>query len=254
MRARALVAVAAATVLLSSCSSPSRPAHHSRRAATTTTFPFATVPTSTTLPSAVQGLTGGLPVYPFASVAEVQAWQQSYQSSGAQPWHLDAGQSALQFTSFLGFSQIDKVVSTSTGTDGAHVTVGFATGSQTTTSAVIHLVRWGSGTDAPWEVVGTDDTTFSLTTPAYGAKTTSPATVGGRITGTDENIEVRVFGPDSPSALDTYCCMAAGGTDTPWQANVVFRASKGTVLAIVAQTGGHVATVERFTVTAVRAG
>ena len=52
----------------------------------------------------------------------------------------------------------------------AHVTVGLQPNpGQMTTAAVIHEARFGAGADAPWEVIGTDDTNFSITQPAYGS-------------------------------------------------------------------------------------
>jgi hypothetical protein len=74
--------------------------------------------------------------------------------------------------------------------------------------------------------------------------------VGGLISGVDENIKVQVR--TSSSVVGTFCCRPAGGTSTPWSAIVSFRAAAGAVLTIAAQTGGHVAAVERFAVTAVR--
>ena len=76
----------------------------------------------------------------------------------------------------------------------------------------MHLIRYGSGTVVPWEVVGTDDTNFSLDVPAYGAKVASPAPVGGRITGVDENIRVTVQQLHSNGTLGVTCCVPAGGT------------------------------------------
>jgi len=203
-------------------------------------------------PSASLG--SDLPLFPFSSSQEVRTWQQSYASGGHQPWHLDAGQSALAFTAWLGFSGIDKVIGMRTDGTGAHVSVGFYVGgpnNENATSAIVHLVHWGTGSDAPWEVVGTDDTTFSLTRPAYGATVTSPVTVGGLISGVDENIKVQVHTSSSSAAVGTFCCLPAGNVNTPWSAPVSFTASSGAVLTIAAQTGGHVAAVERFTVTGV---
>src|SRR5690606_34579463 len=97
---------------------------------------------------------------------------------------LDADQTALSFTQgYLGFEGIDRVISSSIEGEHARVAVGFRgeEGGRTLTAAVLHLVRFGEGTDAPWEVVGTDDTTLSLTTPAYGAHVSSPVKVGGRV-------------------------------------------------------------------------
>ena len=183
-------------------------------------------------------------------------WQQSYATGGHQPWHLDAGQTALAFASWLGYSNIDTVIGVHTNGTGAHVSVGFHTGgptNQTSISAIVHLVRWGTGSALPWEVVGTDDTTFSLTSPGYGAIVISPVEVGGLISGVDESIRVQVRSSSSSSVVGTLCCLPAGGSNTPWSATVSFTASPGAVLAIAASTGGHVASVERFTVTGVHA-
>jgi hypothetical protein len=118
-------------------------------------------------------------------------------------------------------------------------------------AAVVHLVRYGKGADAPWEVVGTDDTTFSLTSPRYGATVTSPFTAGGTITGVDESIRVEVHGPGASVPLGVACCRAAGGERSPWHEAVPFGAAPGTALVAVASTGGHVTATERFAVTGV---
>lgn len=83
------------------------------------------------------------------------------------------------------------------------VTVGFDNpNGQPVSSAVLHLVRFGSGTDTPWEVVGTQDTTLTLTTPAYGVTVRSSVTVGGLITGVDESlrVQIRQLGLSAPIA------------------------------------------------------
>ncbi|MEV4946974.1 hypothetical protein [Streptomyces sp. NPDC053755] len=204
-----------------------------------------------TPPPDVQGLQ---PLWPFTTRAQAQAWERAYRSGGHQPWHRDPEQTALAFTrDYLGFTDVDKV--TSRAVSGRHARIGVAPGGpEGGTAAVIHLVRFGTGADAPWEVVGTDDTTFSLTTPAYGSPTGSPLHVGGRITGVDESIRVEVRQPSSEAPLGTSpCCTAAGGTDQPWNARVTFSGARDPILTVVASTGGHVAEVERFTVTAVRA-
>ena len=74
---------------------------------------------------------------------------------------------------------------------------------------------------------------------------------GGRITGVDEGIRVQVRQPSSAAPLGTSCCTPAGGNDQPWKQSVSFSGARDPVLTIVATTGGHVAEVERFTVTAV---
>ncbi|MFD7613089.1 hypothetical protein [Streptomyces sp. NPDC059828] len=194
------------------------------------------------------------PVWPFTTLAQAQAWERAYRSGGHQPWHLDPAGTALSFTrDYLDFTGIDRI--TSRAVSGRHARIGVApTGSEGGTAAVIHLVRFGGGPNAPWEVVGTDDTTFSLTTPAYGSLARSPLETGGRITGVDESIRVQVRQPSSTAPLGTSpCCTSAGGDKQPWRVTVPFQGARDPVLTVVASTGGHVSDVERFTITAVRA-
>jgi hypothetical protein len=153
----------------------------------------------------------------------------------------------------LGFREIDRV--SSRKVIGAHAHIGVAgSGPEGGTAAIVHLVRYGTGTNAPWEVVGTDDTTFSLTAPRYGSLVRSPVVTGGRISGVDEGIRVQVRQLSSAAPLGSSCCTPAGGDKQPWKQSVSFTGARDRVLTIVASTGGHVAEVERFTVTAVRTG
>jgi hypothetical protein len=251
------VVVLAMGMSMVACTSSEHPSPTSSRPSTTTSTSSTTRPTSSTATTTIASASLGsyLPLFPFSTAQEVQTWQQSYASGGHQPWHLDAGQSALAFAAWLGFSSIDKVIRIRSDGIGAHVSVGFYVGGpskENVTSAIVHLVHWGTGSDAPWEVVGTDDTTFSLTRPAYGATVTSPVIVGGVISGVDENIKVQVRTSSSSSTLGTFCCLPAGNINTPWNAPVSFRTSSGAVITIAAETGGGVAAVERFTVTGVR--
>ncbi|TCN33382.1 hypothetical protein EV644_1223 [Kribbella orskensis] len=195
-----------------------------------------------------------LPIWPFGSEQDAAVWQQAYRTEGKQPWHLDAGQTALSFTTgFLGFDEVNTIVSRSVRGDDATVAVGYRTDSATpSVAAVVHLRRIGQGDDAPWEVVGTRDSTFTLDRPRYGAAATSPLVVGGRITGVDESIRVDVRQVSSENPLGTFCCVPAGGERSAWSARVSFRGATDGVLVIVASTGGHYQGVEQFTVTAVR--
>jgi len=193
------------------------------------------------------------PLWPFASLEEVRDWQRSYRSGGHSPWHLDAAQTALSFTGgFLRFDGIDEVTSRKINGRDAHIGVGARTeGDRTGTAAVIHLSRVGTGADAPWEVVGTDDTDLTLTSPAYGSHITSPVRVGGKITGVDESIRIQIRRASKVKPAGTFCCLGAGGETSPWSARVTFTPTSGEVLTIVASTGGHLAEVERFAVTGV---
>ncbi|MEV0287639.1 MULTISPECIES: hypothetical protein [unclassified Kribbella] len=196
------------------------------------------------------------PLWPFASVAEAGEWQQDYREGGRQPWHLDADQTALSFTTgFLGFTEIDQVVDRSIEGDEAWISVGYDSGEgQGSVAAVLHLARIGQGEDAPWEVVGSRDSTLTLERPRYAARVSSPITVRGRITGVDESIRVEVRQTGSDGPLGSSCCVPGGGQRQPWSTRVSFRGAAGGAVTVVASTGGHVQDVERFAVTGVRVG
>lgn len=182
-------------------------------------------------------------------------WQQAYRDGGHQPWHLDAGLVAQRFTqSYLGYQEVDRVLREVISGDQAWVDVGFRLpNGKTSTAAVLHLVKIGSGSDAPWEVVGTKDSTLSLTTPRYGATVTSPMAVGGRITGVDESLVIRVLRLGA-GEVGRSPGIPAGGQNSPWATTMPFDAPAGSVLTIAVSTGGHVAAVERFAITGVRVG
>lgn len=201
------------------------------------------------------GFPGLQPLWPFSTLGQAEKWESQFRAGGHQPWHLDAEQTALSFTrNYLGFEGLDRVTSRAVDGREARIGVGLSGTESTGTAAVVHLVRYGTGPDAPWEVVGTDDTMFTLTAPAYGSVVRSPVTVGGRMTGVDESVRVEVRQPSAERPLGTSCCTSAGGKEQPWQSSVSFTGAVDPVLTIVASTGGHVAEVERFAVTAVRSG
>lgn len=209
----------------------------------------------TTCPTVRPRRFGYQPLWPFTSLSDVAAWQSAYRRNGSQPWHLDADQTAKAFTTgFLGFTEIDKVVGRTVRGDNAWVSVGFVTEDMDRpfVSAVIHLVKYGAGQDAPWEVVGTRDSELTLTTPAYGAWVSSPVQAGGRITGVDESILVEIRQPASENPIGTSQPVRAGGERQPWKAAVSFRGATDPALTVVARTGGHLKEVERFAVTAIR--
>ena len=134
----------------------------------------------------------------------------------------------------------------------ARVTVGYAAGGANGTAAVIHLVHIGSGAGQPWEVVGTvDNPSLSLTQPRYGSTVAGTITVGGHIAGVDESI--RVSARQLSGVVGVYCCLPAGAPAS-WSARLRLTNARPGPVTIVASTGGHLAAVERFTVTGVRSG
>jgi len=93
---------------------------------------------------------GYLPLFPFASLADVRAWQASYQSGGHQPWHRSPDLTATAFAAFLGYTDVTQVAQSTVSGGDAHVAVGIKLLDGTIiTAAIIHLVLFGSGTYAP---------------------------------------------------------------------------------------------------------
>jgi hypothetical protein len=248
-----LAAVAAAVLLAAGCGAAGPSASHP---ATSPSSAPASAPATAPGSAAASVPFAYQPLFPFGSLAGVQAWQASYAAGGHEPWHLNPGLTALAFTQgYLGFSRIDKVAALTLSGGDAHVTVGFhRPDGHVSAAAVLHLVKYGSGKNVPWEVVGTDDTTLTLDIPVYGGTATSPVRIGGKITGVDESLRAEVHRLGSSGPVGSYCCRPAGGQATPWSFSVPFHAPPGQVITIVVHTGGHVAAVERFAVTGVRVG
>ncbi len=198
----------------------------------------------------------GQPLWPFATGAEVDAWRSAAAAGGQQPWHLDPEATALGFTQgYLGFTELDAVTSRDVQGREAWIGVGSsgaADGGGSFEAAVVHVVRWGDGDDAPWEVVGTRDTDLTLDVPRYGSAVTSPVTVGGTIQGVDENLRVQVRQLSSADAIGESCCVAAGNPRVTWETTVSYQGATDHTLTIVVSTGGHRQQIERFAVTAVR--
>jgi len=193
-------------------------------------------------------------LWPFADAAAARSWQLSFRGGGGQPWHLDSAATALGFTQgFLGFAGLDRVTTKENSGADAWVGVGYrASNGSDATAAVLHPVRFGTEEDAPWEVVGTRDTTLSIDTPAYGSAVRWPLTVGGTVTGADESLHVRVLG--TAGAAGDACCTPAGGQQSRWTVSVPQKGNPAGALTVVVSTGGHVVDVERFAITAVHTG
>ena len=196
------------------------------------------------------------PLFPFANLAHAQAWQRAYASRGHEPWHLSPELTAVAFSqAYLGFSEISKVAGHSVSQGDARVAVGLTLpDGRVSSAAIVRLVRYGSGNNAPWEVVGTDDTTITLDTPANGATVASPVKIAAAVTGVDEYLRAEAHTVGAGQPLGTFCCQPAGSRANPWSLTVPFRANSGQVVTVVVHTGGHVAPTERFAVRGFRAG
>ena len=262
---------AALVVVLGGCGAPSggpapAPAPTTVTVTVTPSGPSPSAPTagpstssttaSTTASIAPVLRSGYLPLYPFATGRQVQAWQRAYRADGSGGWHRSAGRTALEFArSYLGYTEVDRTTSRAGTADDVRVGVGWGDPSgRDVTVGVVHLLRFGTGADAPWEVVGTKDTVLSLTTPRYGSTVSGAFWVGGRITGVDESLVVEVRALPSGDVLAAPAPLPAGGEDTPWRTRVGVHAAAGTVLTVSVSTGGHLMGVEAFAVTGVRTG
>jgi hypothetical protein len=194
------------------------------------------------------------PLWPFASVDEATRWQREAQPGGHQPWRLDAGQTALTFAAtYLGYTEINRVTSTRVAGDEAWIGVAATPPEGTvSTACVLHLARIGSGPTSgrPWEVVGSQDTTLTLTAPRYGSVVGSTFSVGGRITGVDESLTVQVRA--GGQLLTQVVGIPAGGRDQPWSTTLTVSAGRSQLATVAVATGGHLLRVERFAVTAVQ--
>lgn len=243
------VGLAAAALMVSACASHKTVANAPAAASDT--------PSTSESPSASANPSHGPYVFaypamwPFRSQEEATAW---HSDMSHQPWHLDAAASALSFAKdYLGYTDINRVTSSKVAGSDARIGVGYVTtGTNTATSAVVHLVRFGAEADAPWEVVGTDDTTLTLDLPGYGTAVGSPTPVGGLVTGVDENLKITVHQVSSSNPIGTFCCIATGGEKTPWHATLSYGGVTDPVITIAVATGGHIKSVERFAVTAAR--
>lgn len=213
-----VVTVMAAGLLVAACGGTAGPstAHSPSPRTSSPATPSPSTPAATSVPSPVPPAAATpftyQPLFPFSSLTGAQAWQASYTSGGHQPWHLNADQTALAFSQgYLGFNAINKIAGHSISGGDAHVTVGFSLpNGHISSAAVIHLVKYGTGRYAPWEVVGTDDTTLTLDTPLYGTSVSSPVRIGGKITGVDENLRAEVRALGTAPAVGTVCCLPAG--------------------------------------------
>jgi hypothetical protein len=200
---------------------------------------------------------GLLPLWPFQTVAQADAWLRTYRAVGSDGQHrLDAASTALEFTrGALGFTGVDRVISTDGTGAEQFVAVGWRSeNGSDLTAAVLRLIRLGTDPASPWVVVGTRGTERALATPGYGERVSGSLTVGGRITGADEALRVLVVGPGGV-VLGRAGPVPVGGADQAWSVLVpLVVVSPGAALSVVVSTGGHVADVEWFAITAVIAG
>jgi hypothetical protein len=186
------------------------------------------------------------PLWPFASQGEADRWLRD---------DADPKTTALSFArDYLGFAEIDRTTTVTEHVDEAWVGVGYALPSgESSTAATIHLARFGTASNAPWEVVGSVDDDLTLSTPRYGSTTGTVIEAGGTVTGVDESLHLQVRQSTHDDVLGDHCCVSAGGDSRPWSATFSTSPPQPGALTLVVWTGGHVAKVEKFTITGLRA-
>ena len=135
---------------------------------TVTVTSTAPVPTATRTPTApptmvattAPGSFQYVPLWPFASQQEADRWLRDDAPNGHLPWHAEADTTALYFTqNYLGFTEINQITNVTTNGNEAWVSVGYELPNlKVMTAATIHLARFGTASNAPWEVGGTKTT------------------------------------------------------------------------------------------------
>ena len=250
-----IAVVIAATVVLTS------PTRTSSEPATVISIATPVAPSTVTSVSTVTSTTSSpsgfayQPLWPFAAQQEADRWLREDAPHGISRWHADPEATALNFTqNYLGFSEIDRVTHVDDQGEEAWVSVGYTLpNGEETTAATIHLVRYGTGPNAAWEVVGTEDTTLTVTAPPYGSSVGPVVYAGGAITGVDEAVHVQLRQSTQQTVLGEFCCVQTGGNPGSWSAQVHVNGAQPCPLTMVVWTGGHVARVERFAITGLHA-
>jgi hypothetical protein len=210
-------------------------------------------PTPVPTPSPVPYSFPYQPLWPFPDQAAADNWLQERRPLGESLWHADPAATALKFTrEFLGFTDLDLTTTVNVAPREAWVGVGQADPrGQPLTVATLHLARLGPAADAPWAVVGTEDTELTLDTPAYGSPVQPVLDVGGIVSGVDESLHVQAR--QISGLLGEFCCLPAGGQRSPWSASVPISPAQPGAVTVVVSTGGHYAAIERFAITGLRA-
>jgi hypothetical protein len=190
-------------------------------------------------------------LWPFPDLAAADRW---LADPAATPWHGDPAATALTFTrDFLGLRDIDRTTGVRYRGDEAWVGVGIADpNGAPVTVATLHLVRFGPAADAPWEVVGSEDTGLTLDRPGYGSTVGSVIDAGGTISGVDESLQLQAR--QLSGLIGEFCCLSAGGERAPWSVRLPISGTQPGAITVVVWTGGHYANIERFAITGLRSG
>jgi len=238
--ATAAVLAGAAVFAVSLGDSASRTLKQDQRPASQLPGPASSPPTGQASPSPGGPVSLGrtpFTIWPYASLAQAQAAQRS---GNIQSWHSDPAQTALRFMGYLQAPEVDKVTgnekeTTSVGA-GRKVSLGrkMADGSVATVT-VVHLVRLGGGSTAPYAVTVAGAYQLAITQPEIAAPVRSPLLVRGTVLGVDQSVRVEVRTPSLATPVSAPAA-AMGGSAKPWETSVSFAAPASGTGTLVART------------------
>jgi hypothetical protein len=239
--AAAVVAVFALTGPPANQSLVGPPAEQPTATPTATTEPTQ-APTAPPLQMAMVSPYRGPALWPFTSAEQGRAWMNDH---GARPWAQDPLAVAQHFVDDL--LKLDSVTASGTAPNVTLTVPGPVASKQV---GVVHVVRTFEG--GPWTVVSVCCTDLTITTPEAGTAITSPTEVSGRITGVDENVQLRLI---TATGRDLASTGAPAGTEMPWQGSLTWTDQDWFTAGIVAITRSpRDGTINRIAVVVVKRG
>jgi hypothetical protein len=195
-------------------------------------------------------------IFPFTSAKDERAWEQQA-AAGHSPWQGDPRSVATYWvTNFLQLSSVNKFVRQTNFTPSkVDVTLGRMqsdAGSQRQIAVTtVHLVKYAKA----WIVTGaTDDSRLlRITSPAAGAKVTSPVVASGPGFGADEAAAVQVRAATAPASYGEGHTGSFGVRG--WSAHVSFSTPTSSVgVLVVVETSQADSLPSRVTAEQVRFG
>jgi hypothetical protein len=162
--------------------------------------------------------------YPFTSAAAELSWE-AQGGPATEPWATDPVAAAQHFvTAYVLADQVTAVMGKRVRGASATVTLGRTLSDGSSQHPVkvttVHLQKFGRA----WLVLGADDPNGDLrvTSPASGARITTPVTVSGPSYGVDEAVEVDVRAIGEPFLTAAHGTASFGNGSAPWSTTVAF--------------------------------
>lgn len=164
----------------------------------------------------------GPAIWPFTSQAQAEGW-----TVASTPWDMRDSKAVTEHfvSDYLGLTGVtvtQTCVSCEVlGLDVAGRSVGEVT-----------VAHYSVGAAHLFTVVGVAGTDLTITSPAAGAAVASPTSVTGRITGVDENVQLRLL---TAAGTQLATAGAPAGSAVPWSATLTWSAtdwSSGAVIGV----------------------